>query len=350
MAARMPALTSLRFFAAAAVVAYHAAEVGRLPSGWLHWSRPQQAVSVFFVLSGFVLQIAYGGDLRGLPVAAVFARRIARIWPLHAFVAVALLALVPSWAQQGSPLLALALLHGWSFRESVFFWQANVPSWSLCAELAFYAAFPWLTGPARRRPALLLAAAALWLAGWLALLHPGGEAATFAAFYINPLARFPEFILGLCAAEALPWLLRLRRPAWVWTAAELATLGAVPALGIAAAVWRPEITAAFGAGPAEWATGASCAPAAAAAILVLAAGRGAVARLLAWPPLVYLGEISFAIYMVHWPLLTLRLPGGLATYAALLLMLTALLHRYLELPAMAASTRLLGWFGRARRA
>ena len=75
--ARQPiaALTGLRFIAAVVVVAYHADKLQAE-----HWPvLPAHAVSVFFVLSGLVLQSAYGGDLRGLPPIAFLGRRLARI-------------------------------------------------------------------------------------------------------------------------------------------------------------------------------------------------------------------------------------------------------------------------------
>ena len=76
---RMPALTALRFFTAAAVVLFHASDEGLLPRGLLAWCLPAQAVSVFFVLSGFVLQSAYGGDLRKLSAGMFPGQRVARV-------------------------------------------------------------------------------------------------------------------------------------------------------------------------------------------------------------------------------------------------------------------------------
>ena len=79
--AQLPELTSLRFFAALAVVLHHVAEVnGQSPFmalcdafGWL-------GVTFFFVLSGFVLMWAFDPQITA---AQFLIRRLTRVYPLH---------------------------------------------------------------------------------------------------------------------------------------------------------------------------------------------------------------------------------------------------------------------------
>ena len=80
---KLEPLTSLRFFAAAAIVLHHTQEVW-VPTGfWLPFLL-DQAVAFFFVLSGFILTYVHPA----LPTRAERRRfwlaRFARIWPAHA--------------------------------------------------------------------------------------------------------------------------------------------------------------------------------------------------------------------------------------------------------------------------
>lgn len=337
---RMAPLTSLRFLAAGTVVAYHAAGQALLPSGWLTWSLPGQAVSVFFVLSGFVLQLNHRG-LRGMSAPRFIALRLARIGPLYFAVTLALFALLPVAVAYGDPRLILSLTSAWSADPMTYFWPADAPLWSISVELVFYLAFPLVTAAVACRPWWAILCAVMWLAVDFAVRAPADQAARFADFYINPTARLPEFVSGMAAAEALAFLRRLRWAGWVWTAAEIASLGAIVGLNMAVAARLAWLRDVAGANAAEWARGAGCASAAVAAILVLAVGRGAASRLLRRQPLVFLGEASFALYLVHWPLMSLHYSWGGGEYVVACLVVAALLHLTIERPAMSfAKTRL----------
>jgi len=75
-------------------------------------------------------------------------------------------------------------------------------------------------------------------------------------------------------------------------------------------------------------------------IIAVAGGRGAIGRALCWRPLVYLGEISVAVFMLHWILMKVfanygLLGSGPVVYWAALLSLAALAHTWIERPAQA---------------
>ena len=153
----LPILTSLRFFAAAEVVIFHFPSIPFIPMDFLRGltSAGYQAVTFFFVLSGFILTYVYTGREKQeyITVSAreFWRARIARILPayilglillLPAFIYSALIAkiasietfilgmvLVPSFLQAWWPPLALI-------------W--NKPAWSLSVEVLFYAIFPIL--------------------------------------------------------------------------------------------------------------------------------------------------------------------------------------------------------------
>jgi peptidoglycan/LPS O-acetylase OafA/YrhL len=340
MRIQMQSLTSLRFFAAFTVVAYHMDKVGA--EAWP--VLPAHAVSVFFVLSGFVLQAVYGSDLRGMHPLAFTGRRWARIWPLHAALALVMVLVLPGWTHVTDHVLrALSLTQAWSQDPDVFFWQGNGASWSLSAELFFYCMFPLLTGLVRRHPLAMSAAAVTAVIGYILLVGDASSAlANFHAYYVNPLARIPEFVLGMCAAELLPYVGRLRLPRGVWTVVEVGAVLGLLAVNAACKGLLPWLTVHLGAGAAAWVEGEGSAPAAVLLIMVLAVGRGAVSRGMSCRPLVVAGEASFAMYLVHQPLLLLaHTPAGLAGYVVMVAAATYMAHRYVEKPGTKAANRVV---------
>jgi len=83
---RLPALTSLRFFAALHVVFFHFLAFKIFTSqGWFGQisSIGYVGVSFFFVLSGFILVYTYEG--RDISAGAFWRARFARIYPALAF-------------------------------------------------------------------------------------------------------------------------------------------------------------------------------------------------------------------------------------------------------------------------
>jgi peptidoglycan/LPS O-acetylase OafA/YrhL len=78
-------------------------------------------------------------------------------------------------------------------------------------------------------------------------------------------------------------------------------------------------------------------------IVALASGRGTVARILGSPPAQVLGESSYALYILHWPLwfwftawmddATTRSPAVLGTYLVGVVIVSMVVWRVLERPA-----------------
>ncbi|GAB6841089.1 peptidoglycan/LPS O-acetylase OafA/YrhL [Methylorubrum rhodinum] len=355
--ARLDALTALRFPAAAGVVAYHYQNLlhpaGPAPSiGWAAYG----AVTFFFVLSGFILTHNYRSVGFDQPAArhAFYRARIARIFPLYLvsiglalpfFAAhLAKLAPVPP-LMAASGLLTPLGLQAWLPGAAC---ALNCPAWSVSAELTFYALFPFLLPPLLRRPGrgalvLLLAWCVMGVAASLAwdaraagasLLAPepaGPDAALLAQFIkFNPLLRLPEFLFGIVLYAV--WQRRAVAPPVLLALA----LAVGMALGLVAAA--PSI-------PEPVMHNGLTALVAAPLILAAAAIRGGP---LTWPPLVFLGKISFACYLLHVPasaaiqaldriaadgVLRAHPWAGLVLACALTLAASALLHLRLEEPA-----------------
>lgn len=336
---RLDALTSLRFVAAACIVVHHTTR--DFPYGrTLDVGVPlDQAVSFFFVLSGFILTYTHptlepGGARR------FWRARVARLWPVHlaTFLLVALLLPNPHpwWVVP----VNLLLLQAWS---TTIHFAFNGPSWSISTEAAFYFAFPFLVrGWARSWPWKL----ALAFVAMLLTVAWANHTRDYLLAHVNPLARGFEFVLGMtallvwrrldaarlgvgaatalqCGALAAAFVTTGRTYAWLGGAYETAWIG--PAGG----VWLVH-------------GGLTCLPFAA-VIVAMALRHGLVARLLALRPLVVLGEISFAIYMIHHPVLRLYqqhqamvadLPTWLvyAAYWAVVLIASWLSWRLVERP------------------
>lgn len=222
---RLPALTSLRFFAAFHVVTFHllAMQVFLGPAWFQKLSSVGYVgVSFFFVLSGFILVYTYAG--RPLNLASFWRARFARIYPAYAF---SLLITAPffffavakldipflAWSKTHLKLaigLVLGLLQAW-VPSAALSW--NAVAWSLSVEAFFYLLFPFLLVLflGRSWPQLFVIAAASWLASLTLSIgyvvrNPDHlvviDSNVFAAFWLNalkfsPLARLPEFLLGM---------------------------------------------------------------------------------------------------------------------------------------------------------
>lgn len=259
-------------------------------------------VDFFFVLSGFVITHAYRTRLGSADELLSFAiRRFGRLWPLQ----MAMLALFVC-SELGK--LAIANAHGIGVEQAPFTGRRslpalaanvllaqalpvvgamswNVPSWSISAEWWVYLLFGGTlvltghrAGAGRPRSA---AALALLLAAALGVLWAGGARLDVPVGLEIPRCLF-GFVTG-CFVHGL--VRRSPGPRAGATGLELVALAAV-ALFVSHAAGSPaELLAPLVFGGAVW---------------LFAFERGLVSRLLSARPFVWMGKLSFALYMVHW--------------------------------------------------
>ncbi|MGA9015832.1 MAG: acyltransferase [Acetobacteraceae bacterium] len=348
MAREIRSLTGLRGVAALVVVNYHfiqnlAVEPSRLHALAL---RGYLAVDVFFVLSGFVLALTCGRMfVSGCAVTAYRAfllRRVARIVPLYAVATAVVLAEIaaanfdlPGWENPAGVILAnLLLIQAWSLAPSIV-----AASWSVSTEVAAYMAFPLLlrlTVFARRGRAvdsLLMASLLLILAAIGGhILGPATNGALDLSDGTTPwplLRCLGGFMLGLLT-------FRLAQIERIMTLAanDWCVVAVIAAFGLALWSGLPDLAV------------YPCLPL---IVLIAATDRRLPARLLANRPIHWLGECSYAIYLLHGEvirhamrLLRLHLAidasamgrviGGLCIMLVLL-SLAAASHRWIEVPA-----------------
>jgi peptidoglycan/LPS O-acetylase OafA/YrhL len=286
--ARMPSLTSLRWFAASAVFLSHAERLfdGTSLSGFFGRVCPQgvTGVSFFFILSGFVLAWSRRPD--DTP-SAFYRRRFARVVPAYWAMCVVALIVPPltynpieSLHDLVTRLAPLTLLQSW-IPSRPFYFGGNSVSWSLSDEIFFYAMFPLFVGPiaALRRESLVRLLAVLVAVGLLVPVVVDN----FWFVFVNPVFRLLEFAIGVVLCRLL--LDGARLPVSMPAAAALAITAYV------AAAWAPDRL---------MLSAVTLVPF---ALLVFVCAqsdlRGRSAYGLHRPWLVRLGQWSYAFYLTH---------------------------------------------------
>lgn len=337
-----PDVDGLRAVAVLSVVAYHAGE-SLLPGGYL-------GVDIFFVLSGFLITtiIWLEIDEDRFSIGRFYERRIRRIMPALLLVLtvsciVAVLILLPKdLVRFGASLLASL-----AFVANIYFWRDTnyfAPAaeqkpllhlWSLGVEEQFYILFPLF----------LLVLARVWRRGVMPVL----VLLTLGSLAVN--------VFALVNGGQSPAFFLLPTRAWeLGAGAILAVIP--PSVGFAEKTRLAGLLAGLGAVligfglvfPIEDATLFSTAiPAVLGASLIVLAGRQATslpARLLSLRPVVFVGLISYSLYLWHWPIFVfaeywlIRELTLTETGLAFILMLAAayLSWRFVERPFRARTT------------
>jgi peptidoglycan/LPS O-acetylase OafA/YrhL len=321
----IPALTGLRGFGAIWVVLYHlkAFDNGQLAQlGYL-------GVDLFFLLSGLVLTYVHARDFAAVDFAAYrrfMLLRLTRIYPLHAAVLLMMgvaFVTAPGWfAEQAdrahvfsaAAFVANALLiQNWVPRYASTW---NLPAWSISIEFAAYLVFPFLIQA-------VLAVRRAWLAVSLALLG----VALFAAGCIATGHHDPNLILKAgfvrMAAEFGAGCLLCRAAALGLRVPPLAGWLAIAAVGVAIAALHASAFLAI--------------PAFMLLLLLAMQGDEASERLFGNRISLFLGDVSYSIYLVHWPLIVgfvHALPGHWRMgVAAALIPVSYVSHRIVEVPS-----------------
>jgi peptidoglycan/LPS O-acetylase OafA/YrhL len=206
---RVAALTGIRFFAASYVFIYH---YGASAAG--HANAPGPAVtfldngyvgvSMFFILSGFILSHAHFERPVAYRRASRFFRaRIARIYPVYLFALAVSLPLAWRTLDAAKILAVLSLTQSWGPARAKLGDAWVTPAWTLSLEWSFYLAFPLLASIARRCSCKILAMtaaadAAVMIAGGVAGIHPGDHhTQAWAATLPLPCIRGTEFFYGI---------------------------------------------------------------------------------------------------------------------------------------------------------
>ena len=329
------ALTSMRGIAAWWVVFYHFRD--HLPQGGVLQNVAAHgflAVDLFFVLSGFVLQLSYARYFTCLTLTGVRAfavARFARIYPLHFFMCIAFLANVLSilvFSKQASVgdrytlssyVLNIFLVQAWGLTDGLTW---NAPAWSISTEFAAYLLFPAASYFATRflvRRDVAILALILELVLIAGLFAWKGDSSLGSDIQHNGVPRCVlEVVLGIIVLQFRSQYPALHQPV---------LLGATGLL-----------LAGLGVFPDHVVFPAACA----ALILALTQSPSIASGWLRVRPFVFLGEISYSTYLVHyfikdWTNFLLVGKGFpdwfiLFIYSALVLGASVFCYTWIELP------------------
>ena len=304
-----PDIDGLRAVAILSVVVFHAFP-NYLTGGFV-------GVDIFFVISGFLISsiIFRSLDRGDFSYVEFYAHRVRRIFPALVVVLVATYAfgwfsLLPEEFKQ----LGKHVAAGAAFVQNFALWQEAgyfdnsselkplMHLWSLAIEEQFYLAYPVLIWAVwRARVNALLAVGAMWAASFY-LNITSVEADPTGTFFL-PQTRFWELLSGSILAYV-----QLRQ----WDAAVLRKLPPVKhvfsligAALIGAALYFIDAGSLF---PGWWAV----LPVAGAFLLILSGPTAVLNRfVLANPIMVFIGLISYPLYLWHWPIFSyLRIVEG----------------------------------------
>ncbi len=353
-----PDIEGMRAVAIGLVLVYHAG-VGYVPGGFV-------GVDVFFVISGFLItgllirEIEKTGRI-SLPT--FYARRAKRLLPATGLVLVVTTILTwlttsaVEWRSFGLDVVAAATyVVNWRLADrSVDYLAEDVGAspvqhfWSLAVEEQFYIVWP-----------LLLVLLAWWIrrhhrlgirpvlaGGIVAVILPSLAYSIFltatspaAAFFVTP-TRLWELGIGALVA--------IGAPMWQQVPRLVAVIGGW--CGFAAVVASGVMISSA----AAWPGYAALVPTVGTAVMIVAgytSGGAGVAGLLSWRPAVWIGGLSYSLYLWHWPLLTAATAqwGELGARWGLLIVAASIVPAYLSLklienpirfaPSIARSNRL----------
>ncbi len=345
-----PDVDGLRALAILAVVGFHAFP-GRIHGGFI-------GVDVFFVISGFLISsILYKSLGRGdFRFTEFYAHRIKRIFPALSVVLAASLvlgwfALLPDeFTQLGKHMAAGAgfILNFVLLREAGYFDVASelkplMHLWSLAIEEQFYLVFPLILWGAWRLGFNLLSLVVLGALVSFGVNVVWVHAHPVWAFFL-PFARFWELLAGAVLAHVVlfhraavgAWIRRWAFHPWVFakppaeSKQDTVLNNTLAGLGFGLIVVSALVLRSTWLFPGGWAA----LPVLGACLLIWAGPAAFVNRfVLANPVVVFIGLISYPLYLWHWPLLSFlhiavtetpswKLRGGALALSALLATLT----------------------------
>ncbi|BBY05140.1 acyltransferase family protein [Mycobacterium noviomagense] len=312
---RVASLTGIRAVAALLVVGTHSAyTTGKYTHGYfgLICSRMEMGVPIFFVLSGFLLfgpwvkSLATGGPP---PSVSRYAwHRVRRIMPAYIVTVLAAYLVYHFRTARPNPghtwmglfrNLTLTQIYTKNYLGA-YLHQGLTQMWSLAVEVAFYVVLPLLAYlmlsvvcQRRWQPILLLAAL-----GGLALLTPAWLVLVHTTHWLPSSSRLwlPTYLAWFVAGMMLSVLQAMGARCYAFAALPLATvcyfIASTPIAGAPTTTPSGLSEALFKA--------VFYAVVAALAVAPLGLGdRGWYARLLASRPMVWLGEISYEIFLIH---------------------------------------------------
>lgn len=307
---KLNSLTSLRFFAAACIVFGHAQAVFGVK---LTTIALQQGVSLFFVLSGFILAYNYREFSNISEYLLFYKARFARIWPLHISCILIMVLIVPKnmiYANFKLLIENLLLIQGWiPIRNTNL--SVNGVAWSISTEFFFYLCFPFIIKYIRKYWPIILIVIFGLLVAMISIsnfYHLSNDSSlpgvsNFSTIYVSPLSRIFEFYIGVSTLYLFNWTKKLFADIEKWKSTFLEFIAVI--LAIFSMWFTPkiaytyELNAAIGQPYEMWMKSSGSVFAFALLIYIFALQNGKITSFLSTRIFIILGEISFATYLIH---------------------------------------------------
>ncbi len=351
----LPALTGIRTLLAFAIVLFHFTppHMGILfpfiDNGYVF-------VSVFFLISGYILTYNYADRAKTLIKREFWLARFSRLYPVYLLVLLLSFRMLqdewlarPHFEFWQGLLLTPLVLQGWSPSVATFW---NTVAWTLSCEVVLYAAFPWLIrAPWPKRPLyLVFVLLGLWIVGLVPhtaylLLNPDHLAGPVDRYSSSQLIRFLKytplpyvctFLSGVTLGKLQLALTLTPRQRFLISAFSLAAVGV---FFYTVVLHTPYLLM----------HGGLMTPLFAALVLGLS-GPHAISAVFSWRPLLLVGESSYCLYLIHFNVFqllhTYHVPERLhmaafdpwLSYGILVLLALAAFH-FVETPARKAILR-----------
>lgn len=205
---KLDQLTFTRFLAAIAIVIYHdGAEIFPFNQSIFKtlFEHANLGVSYFFVLSGFVMIVAYYKKER-ISYYQYYLNRVARIYPVYI---VGLLLVLPFYLRHSKDLsIASFILSATCFQAWIpaFALNLNAPEWSVSVEVLFYLTFPFLFNKIYKRYSwkkLVIPVLFVWIISQITFnylfhstFYTGYPSNNHNLLYYFPLFHINEFLIG----------------------------------------------------------------------------------------------------------------------------------------------------------
>ena len=302
-------LTFTRYVAALTVVFFHYGNQvfpANIPGVHALVAAGPVAVSYFYVLSGFIMAIAYHAPdpQQVFSAKRYWLARVARIYPVY--LVALLLMIAAKWHGSGHDLLtvslSISLLQAWIPGYPL---SLNAPGWSISVEAFFYLCFPILVMLTKRHHLTVITALSVFL--WLStqIIHtvllnsdayqPFSRLHDF--IYYHPIMHLSTFLMGYLTGA---WLQAGKWQTWSQSHYNRLGLSVVVGIMVLLLVMREPLIALtqvrF-----DYTNGL-IAPLFIALIVLLTLNQGRLKTILTQPFLVLLGEASFSLYILQKPL------------------------------------------------
>lgn len=337
-------LTFTRFIAALIIVLFHYGTLAfPFDKGMLnHFAQNGPfAVSFFFCLSGYILtQVYYQSDFVKINIKQYLSKRFARIYPVYFLALILTLALgffINNSAPKGSSIiLQLFALHAWVPGICL---EINYPAWTISVEMFFYLSFPFLLNFFQKQTnfKLYIIAFTIWLISLItriilvAFLNQSGEVWNQFVFF-NPVFHLNAFIFGMVASIVSKRNFRSFNYAKYFNSFILITATfLIFIVNSTDNIFLP------------WGHSGLYSPLFVIIILGLHANRNFFIKTISLPIFMFLGEISFGIYILQHPVyllfeyitknMTIEPTTAFYLFLAVLILIASMVYLFIEKPA-----------------